>query len=71
LIWQSARGSIVCNAHSAVSSVGGFIHRLKSAMDMLVEGFDAFGVHIQYWMPLAVLVVAVVILVNLRWGAGT
>jgi hypothetical protein len=39
-------------------------------MDMLVEGFDAFGVHIQYWMPLAVLVVAVVILVTLRWGAG-
>jgi hypothetical protein len=23
---------------------------------MLVEGFDVFGVHIQYWMPLAVVV---------------
>jgi predicted small secreted protein len=26
---------------------------------MLVEGFDVFGFHIQYWMPLAVVIVAV------------
>jgi|HubBroStandDraft_3_1064219.scaffolds.fasta_scaffold5301220_1 hypothetical protein len=40
-------------------------------MDILVEGFDAFGVHIQLWMPVAVLVAAVAIVVTLRWGAGT
>jgi hypothetical protein len=39
-------------------------------MSVLVEGFDVFGVHIQYWMPLAVLVAAVAIVVSLRWGAG-
>jgi hypothetical protein len=36
-------------------------------MDMLVEGFDAFGVHIQYWMPLVVLAVAVAIAISSRW----
>jgi hypothetical protein len=35
-------------------------------MDMLVEGFDAFGVHIQYWMPMAVLVAAVAIALSSR-----
>jgi hypothetical protein len=33
-------------------------------MDLLVEGVDAFGVHIQYWMPLAVVVAAVVIVLS-------
>jgi hypothetical protein len=35
---------------------------------MLVEGFDAFGVYIQYWMPLAVLVVGVAIAISVRRG---
>jgi hypothetical protein len=39
-------------------------------MEMLVEGIDAFGVHIQYWMPLVILVAAVAIVVSLRWGVG-
>jgi hypothetical protein len=30
-------------------------------LHMLVEGFDVFGFHIQYWMPLAVVIVAVAI----------
>jgi hypothetical protein len=25
---------------------------------MLVEGFNVFGVYVQYWMPLAVLIIA-------------
>jgi len=33
-------------------------------MDTLVEGLDAFGVHIQYWMPLAVVVTAIVIVLS-------
>ena len=39
-------------------------------MNRLVEGFDVFGVHIQYWMPLAILVAAAAVVVSLRWGAG-
>jgi hypothetical protein len=35
-------------------------------MEMLVEGIDAFGVHIQYWMPLAVVVAAVAIVPSSR-----
>jgi hypothetical protein len=35
-------------------------------MAMLVEGIDAFGVHIQYWMPLAVIVVAVAVVLGSR-----
>jgi hypothetical protein len=35
-------------------------------MEMLVEGVDAFGVHIQYWMPLAVVVAVVVIVLSAR-----
>jgi len=37
---------------------------------MLVEGFDVFGVHIQYWMPLAVLVMAVSIAVSFALRRG-
>jgi hypothetical protein len=33
---------------------------------MLVEGFDILGVHIQYWMPLAVLIAAVAIALSSR-----
>jgi hypothetical protein len=33
---------------------------------MLVEGFDVFGIHIQYWMPLAAFVVAVAIAISVR-----
>jgi hypothetical protein len=32
----------------------------------LVEGFDVFGIHIQYWMPLAILVVTVGIAICVR-----
>jgi hypothetical protein len=35
-------------------------------LNVLVEGFDAFGVHIQYWMLLAVAVAAVAIGISLR-----
>jgi len=31
---------------------------------MLVEGFDAFGIHIQYWMPLALLTAGVAIAIS-------
>ena len=40
----------------------------EPALHILVEGFSVFGVHIQYWMPIAVLVVAVAIAVSLRIG---
>jgi hypothetical protein len=33
---------------------------------MLVEGVDVFGVHFQYWMPLAVLVAAIAIALSSR-----
>jgi hypothetical protein len=33
-------------------------------MDTLVEGFDVLGVHVQYWMPLAVLIAAAAIAVS-------
>jgi hypothetical protein len=33
---------------------------------MLVEGFDVFGVQVQYWMPVAVVIVAVAIVVEVR-----
>lgn len=36
----------------------------ETALHILVEGFDVFGVHIQFWMPLAVLVVGVAIAGN-------
>jgi hypothetical protein len=32
-----------------------------TALNFLVEGFDIFGVHIQYWMPLAVLIAVIAI----------
>jgi hypothetical protein len=34
-------------------------------LNVLVEGFDAFGVHIQYWMPLAALVAAAAIAISM------
>jgi hypothetical protein len=33
-------------------------------LHILVEGFDVFGVYIQYWMPLAALVAAVAITIS-------
>jgi hypothetical protein len=33
---------------------------------MLVEGFDVFGFHIQYWMLLAVLIAAAAIAIQGR-----
>ena len=36
----------------------------EAAMDLLVEGVDAFGVHIQYWMLLAVVLAAVAIVLS-------
>jgi hypothetical protein len=33
---------------------------------MLVEGFDIFGVRIQYWMLIAVAMVGIAVLVELR-----
>jgi hypothetical protein len=38
----------------------------EAALHMLVEGFDVFGVHVQYWMPVAVVIVAVAIVVEVR-----
>jgi hypothetical protein len=36
------------------------------ALQMLVEGFEVFGIHVQYWMPLAVLIAAVAIVISAR-----
>jgi hypothetical protein len=33
---------------------------------VLVAGFDVFGVHIQYWMILAVLITAIAIAYSVR-----
>jgi hypothetical protein len=33
---------------------------------MLVEGFSVFGVHIQYWMLLAALIVAISVVIGMR-----
>jgi hypothetical protein len=33
---------------------------------MLVESFDVFGAHIQFWMPLAALVAALAIAISVR-----
>jgi hypothetical protein len=33
-------------------------------LHILVEGFSVFGVHIQYWMPLAVLMVGVAVAIS-------
>jgi hypothetical protein len=38
----------------------------EAALHMLVEGFDVFGAHVQYWMPVAVVIVAVAIVVEVR-----
>ena len=35
-------------------------------MDVLVDGFDVFGVHIQYWMLLAVASVAIALSLSPR-----
>jgi hypothetical protein len=39
----------------------------ETAMDILVEGFNVFGVHVQYWMLLTVLAIAVAITISSRW----
>jgi hypothetical protein len=36
------------------------------AVALLVEGFSVFGFHIQYWMPIAALIVAVAIAIGLQ-----
>jgi len=33
---------------------------------MLFEGFDIFGIHIQYWMPLAAVIATVAIAYTTR-----
>jgi hypothetical protein len=33
-------------------------------MNFLVDGFDVFGIYIQYWMPLAVLIAAAAISIS-------
>jgi hypothetical protein len=33
---------------------------------MLVEGFDVFGIHVQYWMPVAVVIIVVAIIFEMR-----
>jgi hypothetical protein len=35
-------------------------------LHMLVEGFSVFGVHIQYWMLLAALIVATSVVIGMR-----
>jgi hypothetical protein len=44
--------------------------REETALDMLVEGFNVLGVHIQFWMPLAVVVAAVAIGISRRIGGS-
>jgi hypothetical protein len=36
-------------------------------MDILVEGFSAFGIELQVWMPIAVLIIAAAVAI----AAGT
>jgi len=36
------------------------------AMHVLVEGFDIFGIRIQYWTLIAVVMVAIAILVDVQ-----
>lgn len=38
----------------------------ETALATLVEGVNVFGVHIQYWMPLALVIVAVAIAISVR-----
>ena len=40
--------------------------RRKRPLHMLVEGFDVFGVHVQYWMPVAVVIIVVAIIFEMR-----
>jgi hypothetical protein len=47
-----------------------FQPRGEAALDMLVEGFNVFGVHIQFWMPLAGLVATVAIGISKRIGGS-
>jgi hypothetical protein len=35
-------------------------------MNFLVDGFDVFGVHIQNWMPLAIVVAALAVAISVR-----
>jgi hypothetical protein len=64
-VWLSKKeGGPSSSLHPAresttLSSEGGIMH-------MLVDEFDVFGVHIQYWMLLAVAMVAVAIGISLR-----
>lgn len=44
--------------------------RGETALDMLVEGFNVLGVHIQFWMPLAVVVAVVAIGIGKRIGGS-
>jgi hypothetical protein len=37
------------------------------SMETLVATFDAFGVQIQYWIPVAVLTTGVAIIISSRW----
>jgi hypothetical protein len=43
--------------------------REEPPLNRLVEGFDVFGVHIQYWMPFAVLMVVAAVAVA-WWTQG-
>jgi hypothetical protein len=40
--------------------------RRKRPLHMLVEGFDVFGIHVQYWMPVAVVIIVVAIIFEMR-----
>jgi hypothetical protein len=33
---------------------------------MLVEGFDVFGIHVQYWMLVASVTIAVAVVIGMR-----
>jgi hypothetical protein len=41
----------------------------ETTLETLVEGFDVLGAHIQYWMPLAILMAAAAIVISVRWHA--
>lgn len=38
----------------------------KATLDMLVEGFKVFGVHLQYWMVVAAAIVVLAIVIGMR-----
>ena len=39
-------------------------------MQMLIQGFDVFGIHIQYWIIIVALIVVAAVVNNMRRHVG-